>query len=53
MILLKLKLFEQSFKGWAHNQQGEARKLRKELHIELIALEELEENVGLSSKQVI
>jgi hypothetical protein len=46
-------LFKQFFKGWGNNKQGKDRKLRKELQVELLALEELEETVGLTSEHVV
>lgn len=39
-IQQKLKLVKQYFKGWSLNLQGTLRKLRKELHEELITLED-------------
>jgi hypothetical protein len=50
-IQQKLKLVKQYFKGWGLNLQGTLRKLRMELHEELITLEELEELSTLSSDQ--
>jgi hypothetical protein len=52
-IQQKLKMLRQYFKGWGFNLQGELRKKRAIISTELNELEDVEENEGLDSIQIL
>ena len=48
----KLKRFKQYFKGWGFNIQGQQKKRKNDIHTELLALEVVEKESGLSLDQL-
>ena len=52
LVQNKLKRFKQYFKGWGFNIQGQQKKRKNDIHTELLALEIIEEESGLSLDQL-
>ena len=52
LVQNKLKRFKQYFKGWGFNIQGQQKKRKNDIHTELLALEVVEEESGLSLDQL-
>jgi len=51
-IQQKLKLFKQFFKGWGFSLQGELRRKKEKISIELAQIESIEEAGLLNSEQI-